>query len=548
MCNLAMPSQPVEVSGGLEAHSLKVKKDLEILAWPGKPWTRTHSVPTALPGTAPGAHIYDALIVGGGQCGLAVAYGLMRERVTNVLCLDENKEGAEGPWVTYARMVTLRTPKHLTGLDFGLASLTFQAYYEARFGSDAWAALDKIPKEMWMAYLVWYRKVLNIPVRNGVRVERIEHVGSTPASDAGSAVVPTLFRVTIRDTAAGTTSELYARKVVLATGIQGGGEWHTPDLIKQSVPAHLYAHTSQVVDLDALRGKRIAILGGGASAFDNAQYALGAGAGEVHVFVRRESLPRVNPIRFMEQAGFLKHFADLPDATKYAGIDHFLGFNQPPTNDTYNRACAYPNFHLHLGANWEALQLTQGGDQVRITTTKGEAEGAFDFLIVSTGLLTDCHLRPELALLAPHIATWADKFPKEANPGVRRNQLIDDHPYLGPAFEFTEKVAGAAPFLRGLYAYNYSALPSLGLSASALSGVKFALPKLVTGITRSLFLEDSPAIISDYLAYNEEEFVGVWPPADRATPAAPSTTAAARPCGEVAEAPAAAAGAARVVA
>lgn len=37
------------------------------------------------------------------------------------------------------------------------------------------------------------------------------------------------------------------------------------------------------------------------------------------------------------QAGFLKHFADLPDPTKYAGIDHFLGFNQPPTNDTYNR-------------------------------------------------------------------------------------------------------------------------------------------------------------------------------------------------------------------
>ena len=26
-----------------------------------------------------------------GQCGLAVAFGLMRERVTNVLCLDENE-------------------------------------------------------------------------------------------------------------------------------------------------------------------------------------------------------------------------------------------------------------------------------------------------------------------------------------------------------------------------------------------------------------------------------------------------------------------------
>lgn len=33
---------------------------------------------------------------------------------------------------------------------------------------------------------------------------------------------------------------------------------------------------------------------GGASAFDNAQFALGRGAGEVHVFVRREELPKVS--------------------------------------------------------------------------------------------------------------------------------------------------------------------------------------------------------------------------------------------------------------
>lgn len=50
----------------------------------------------------------------------------MRERVTSVLCLDENEPGKEGPWATYARMVTLRTPKQLTGLDYGMPSLTFQ--------------------------------------------------------------------------------------------------------------------------------------------------------------------------------------------------------------------------------------------------------------------------------------------------------------------------------------------------------------------------------------------------------------------------------------
>lgn len=108
--------------------------------------------------------------------------------------------GREGPWVTYARMVTLRTPKHLTGLEYGthshaapvpvvwfgstttalhlrrspqlpshlppadrpsavvsvpagMPSLTFQAYYEARFGQEKWEALDKIPKELWWVFL-----------------------------------------------------------------------------------------------------------------------------------------------------------------------------------------------------------------------------------------------------------------------------------------------------------------------------------------------------------------------------------------------------------
>lgn len=30
----------------------------------------------------------------------------------------------------------------------------------------------------------------------------------------------------------------------------------------------------------------------------------------------------------MEQDGFLRHFSDLDDATKYAGIDFFMQFNQ----------------------------------------------------------------------------------------------------------------------------------------------------------------------------------------------------------------------------
>lgn len=76
-----------------------------------------------------------------------------------------------------------------------------------------------------------------------------------------------------------------------------------PSVVRDSLPTSLYAHTCQRINFAALRGKRIAVLGGGASAFDNAQHALECGAGEVHVFVRRQQLPRINPIRQMEYTG-----------------------------------------------------------------------------------------------------------------------------------------------------------------------------------------------------------------------------------------------------
>ncbi|KAG2430092.1 hypothetical protein HXX76_010191 [Chlamydomonas incerta] len=413
------------------------------------------------------------------------------------LVLDENESGKEGPWVTYARMVTLRTNKALTGPDLGVPQLVFQSYYEAKYGKEAWESLDKIPRGEWMDYLVWYRRVLDIPVQNSTKVDVIRPLPEGPRGCLYEVVVNT-------PTCAGT--KIYARKVVLATGIQGGGEWHIPSFIKNSVPRDKFAHTAEFIDFEALKGKKVAILGGGASAFDNAQYGLERGVGEVHVFVRRPELPRINPIRYMEFSGFLKHFSDLDDATKYAGINFFMQFNQPPTNCTFNRAARFPNFRLHTGAPWTGLELE--GDRVRVTTPQGSE--LFDFLIVSTGLLTDTKLRPELREVADQIAVWADRY-SPANP-AERNPLIDVHPYLGPCFEYQPRKAGErAPHLAGIFAYNYSALVSLGLSASALSGMKYAIHKLISGITRQLFLDDQALFIGDYLNYRTEEFVGVWP-------------------------------------
>lgn len=432
-------------------------------------------------------HVYDVVIVGGGQSGLGAAFGLLRERIPNIMIIDENPAGQEGPWDTYARMVTLRTPKQLTSIDFGVPSLTFRAYWEAAHGSASWDALDKIPRRDWMDYLRWYRQVLRLPMRNGSRLERVEPV------ERG------LFRLHLH-----THATLLARKVVFATGIQGGGQWHTPSLVKKNVSPQRYAHTCEMIDYEALKGRRIAILGGGASAFDNAQHALGLGAGEVHVFVRRAALPTVNPIRHMESTGMIARFPALPDEIKYSMMVSFFERNQPPTNDTFERAAAQTGFHLHLGAPW--IDLKEDGEGVVVMTPKGLQR--FDYLILSTGLVTDPTLRPELRDFASDILCWSDV---PVSPQSRRDALIDAHPYLGKAFEFLPRRPEAADRLHGLFAFNYSGIINFGLSASALSGLKHALPRLAAGIADQLFLDNQSKVVEQYLAYDEPEFIGRWP-------------------------------------
>ncbi len=466
-------------SAGLVALETELSRQLALTGFGGEDWTRRREHPEG--------HVFDAVIVGGGQSGLAAAFGLARERVSNVLVIDENPAGYEGPWDTYARMVTLRTPKELTPIDFGIPALTYQAFWEAQHGRAGWEAVDKIARGDWMAYLRWYRRVLDLPVRNDAKLTQIEPMGDS------------LFKLHL---AVG--EPLLARKVVLATGIQGGGEWHTPAMVSDALPRHLYAHTSEPIDFAALAGKKVAILGGGASAFDNANAALGLGVGEVHVFMRRKVLPRINPIRFMEQVGFTGRFPALSDAEKYQVMAAFLGHNQPPTNDTFNRAAAWPGFRLHLGAPWLGVEERDG--RAHVTTPQDVHE--FDFLVLSTGLVSDPALRPELALVADKIARWSDRVTSAEGEA---NALIDAHPYLGPSFEFQPRRPADAAELHGLFAFNYSALISLGLSASALSGLQRALPRLVSGVADQLFLDDREILIADLIAYDEHEFLGEWP-------------------------------------
>jgi cation diffusion facilitator CzcD-associated flavoprotein CzcO len=207
---------------------------------------------------------HNVVVVGGGQSGCAFAFALRRAGIGKVSVIDMADDAARaGVWLNAARMNVLRTPKTLAGPELGIPALSFQAWYEARNSRAAYAAFERIPREAWAEYLAWYRRFLDIAVRYRTRLVRIE-----PA--AGH------FRLHIERQGAATVET--TRKIILANGVAGNGGPYIPSVVSEALPRHLYAHTADRIDFAALRGRRVAVIGGAASAFDAAGVALEAGA------------------------------------------------------------------------------------------------------------------------------------------------------------------------------------------------------------------------------------------------------------------------------
>jgi glycine/D-amino acid oxidase-like deaminating enzyme len=151
---------------GLARLAADARRDLARLNYPPANWVLPRM-------GADGQPALDVLVIGAGMCGQTAAFALMREGVGNLRILDRAPRGHEGPWGTYARMETLRSPKHLTGPDLGIPSLTFRAWYEAQHGAAGWRELYKVDRLDWLAYLLFVRDVAAIPVENNIEVRRL---------------------------------------------------------------------------------------------------------------------------------------------------------------------------------------------------------------------------------------------------------------------------------------------------------------------------------------------------------------------------------------
>jgi cation diffusion facilitator CzcD-associated flavoprotein CzcO len=281
--------------------------------------------------------------------------------------------------------------------------------------------------------------------------------------------------------------------------MDGAGAWRVPAAIADVLPRERCHHSSDRIDFPSLAGRRVAILGHGASAFDNAVAALHAGAESVDLCFRRTRLPRTNPHRHIETAGLMTHYPRLSDRTRWQVARHFRDADQPPPRGSFNLALSLPGFALHPGCAWERVRWT--GNEIALTTTRGELRA--DHVICATGQVLDLSARPELEALVPVIRRWGDQYMPSADEA---HAGLAAYPYLGEHYEFLPREAAHAnDWVSRVFAFNSASYVSHGPHSTSISGHKHALPHLVRGLTQRLFLDQEPALVDGLRRYAEPE-------------------------------------------
>lgn len=450
---------------------------------------------------------YNVLIIGGGQAGLGAAFALQRNRIGRVKVLEAGPEHEVGCWARYARMHTLRSPKHLKGIELDIPSLHIRNWVEARYGEGAWDDIDLVPRLDWNEYLVWYRQVTDADVSFNTEVKEV-----LPPLDGGNFTVRAA--VTDPDGTVRTTT-LSARRVVFSLGLDGGGGPVVPEIVR-SLPEDMWAHTEDSIDFSALDGKRVAILGGGASGFDNAATALENGAASVGVHMRRDEVPSNNTLRWMEFPGMQEHFFDLSDEQKWEFSQFNGGLPQPPTQASIARAFGYEGFHLYMNSGWTDVELTQGenGPELHITDVQGRTFTA-DYVISATGYVVDLSLRPELKHFLSDIALWSDRF---AGAG---DHPLGKCPYLGDGFQFQPR-EDSPDYISRLFHFSTGARASHGVAGNQLSGIFAGLNRMAKRITTDITTENWPRFMEDFRNFKFQEITSVGP-ASEDGPAFPTT-------------------------
>lgn len=172
-------------------------------------------------------NIFDVIVIGGGQSGLAVGYYLRRSGLSFVILDQEPQPG--GSWQHMWKSLRLFSPAQWSSLP-GIIMSGGSDYYPTR--------------EETIAYLGNYERKYNLPVRRGVKV-----IGVTRPEDT--------FQIN-------TTDGVYeAKAVVSATGSFLNP--FIPDFPEKENYSGRIIHSSQYISPEEFKGLRVAVVGEGNS-------------------------------------------------------------------------------------------------------------------------------------------------------------------------------------------------------------------------------------------------------------------------------------------
>src|SRR5690606_6496967 len=107
---------------------------------------------------------------------------------------------------------------------------------------------------------------------------------------------------------------------------------------------------------------------------------LAAGAAQVDIFVRRDTIPRIDKFTGIGSRGMTHGYVGLPDETKWRYMVEGERAQIPPPRHSVLRVSRHANARFHLAS--PILSLAERDDAVEITTPKGRY--AADFIIFAT--------------------------------------------------------------------------------------------------------------------------------------------------------------------
>jgi len=269
------------------------------------------------------------------------------------------------------------------------------------------------------------------------------------------------------------TGELVrARRVVVAAGIVKFA-YLPPDLA--AIPSSVISHSSQHSDLSGFKGRKVAVLGAGASALDIAALLLQAGA-EVELVARRETLafhnrpnePRPLLQRLMAPRSGLGTgwrsrmctdmplvFHAMPSDFRVKVVKGHLG----PAPCWFVREAVDGQIPMHLGATISAAGSVDGKAHLELRQGEEKKEIVADHVIAATGYKA---------------AVSRLSFIDQAL--LSKVKTVDEAPKLDRHFESTA---------RGLFFVGAAAANSFGPLLRFAFGAKFAAERLSKRLARA---------------------------------------------------------------